>query len=682
MKVGEKTRGQLLSEVSKLRRRISQLEKTIINLKKDKGKLQLINRQLQDINESQTDATFLANNNNELQKANEQRAEEKLRNTHQQLLDIIEFLPDATFVVDRKRRVIAWNQAIEEMTGIPKEKIIGRGDYAYSVPFYGQPMPILIDLIFLSNDKIEHQYQKVERIGNRLFAEAYTPYAYNGKGAFLRASASPLYDRQGNLIGAIESIRDTTRRRQAMEELRLSEERFAKAFHGNPVAMAITTFEGKFIDVNKSLLSVTGFNRDELIGRTAIELNAWADFEERSRLLEKVLKEGAIHNEDFKFCKKSGEKRSGLISMELIYIGGERCLLSLFSDISERKQIEEALKRAEREKKVILESINELVIYLDINMQIKWANKAAGSFIGLEPEQLVGTYCYNIFHKRKSPCPRCTFKKTVETGRFQQFEVNTPHGATWSQRFYPVKGDEGSILGVVEVAHDITERKLEMAMYERLNLIGQMAAGIGHEIRNPMTTVRGFLQVLKDKKECYSFQNFFKLMIEELDRANIIITQFLSLAKNKPVEKMMHNLNTIINTISPLIQADAFKLNTNLILKLNEIPDLFLDDKEVRQLIFNLTHNGLEAMSAGGMLTIKTYIEDDEVVLAVQDQGGGIEPDVLEKLGTPFFTTKDNGTGLGLAVCYSIAARHKARIEVETGSHNTTFLVRFRCYHN
>jgi len=680
MKIEEKTRGQLLEEVSELHQRIYQLEETVINLKRDKAKLQVLNQQLQNMNESQTDITFVLNNN-ESHKANEQRAEEKLRNAHQQLLlDIIEFLPDATFVVDRKRRVIAWNQAIEEMTGIPKKEIIGRGDFAYAVPFYGQPMPILIDLIFLGENYIDHQYQKVERVGKRLFTEAYTPYAYNGKGAFLRASASPLYDRQGNLIGAIESIRDTTRQRQAMKELRLSEARFAKVFHGNPVAMTITALEGTFIDVNKSFLSITGFSQDELIGRTAIELNAWADPKERPRFLEKVLKEGSVHNEEFKFRKKSGELRTGLMSMELINIGGERCLLSLFSDITERKQIEEALKSAERERRVILESISELVIYIDTNMQIKWANKAAGKFIELEPEQLIGAFCYDIFHNRNSPCPRCTFKKSVETGRFQQFEVTTPHGATWSQRFYPVKGDEDSILGVVEVAQDITERKLEMAMYERLNLIGQMAAGIGHEIRNPMTTVRGFLQVLKDKKECVSFQSLFDLMIEELDRANNIITQFLSLAKNKPVEKMMHNLNTIINTITPLIQADAFKLDKNLILELNEIPDLFLDDKEVRQLIFNLTHNGLEAMSPGGNLTIKTYIEEDEVVLAVQDQGAGIEPDVLEKLGTPFFTTKDNGTGLGLAVCYSIAARHKARIEVETGSNDTTFLVRFKCF--
>ncbi|MEW5899031.1 MAG: ATP-binding protein, partial [Bacillota bacterium] len=88
--------------------------------------------------------------------------------------------------------------------------------------------------------------------------------------------------------------------------------------------------------------------------------------------------------------------------------------------------------------------------------------------------------------------------------------------------------------------------------------------------------------------------------------------------------------------------------------------------------------NGLEAMPPGGTLTIKTFQEGEEVVLAVQDEGPGIEPDLLEKIGTPFFTTKDDGTGLGLAVCYSIAARHKAAITVETSPAGTTFFVRFK----
>jgi PAS domain S-box-containing protein len=143
-------------------------------------------------------------------------------------LAIVEFLPDPTFVLDKDRRVIAWNPALEEMTGLKKEDIIGKGNYAYALPFYGVQRPILIDFIFWEDRKNELLYKFVERKGNRIFAETFCPLLYDKKGAFLWGIASPLYDDKGNLIGAIESIRDITKHVQAEKELRLSEERFSK----------------------------------------------------------------------------------------------------------------------------------------------------------------------------------------------------------------------------------------------------------------------------------------------------------------------------------------------------------------------------------------------------------------------------------------------------------------------
>jgi len=230
-----------------------------------------------------------------------------------------------------------------------------------------------------------------------------------------------------------------------------------------------------------------------------------------------------------------------------------------------------------------------------------------------------------------------------------------------------------------QLQHEIDERKRmerEIFLLDRLHLVGEMAAGLGHEIRNPMTTVRGFLQVLRksDSKK----QEYFDLMIEELDRANLIITEFLFLAKNKRVEFKRQDLNKIIKTVLPLIKADSFKANKYIHFSGGDIPEILLDEGEIRQLILNLIRNGLEAMSAGGNLTMSTFVEGQDIVLSVQDEGQGIDPDVLEKMGTPFFTTKDNGTGLGLAVCYSIVARHNACIKIETGSMGTKFLVRFK----
>ncbi|WP_407306473.1 ATP-binding protein [Desulfosporosinus sp. SB140] len=229
------------------------------------------------------------------------------------------------------------------------------------------------------------------------------------------------------------------------------------------------------------------------------------------------------------------------------------------------------------------------------------------------------------------------------------------------------------------LSQEIVERKraeIEMVRMDRLNLIGQMAASISHEVRNPMTTVKGFLQLLKKKQELKD-QEYFDLMIEELDRANSILSEFLSISRNKPTLFERYNLNDLVTSTLPLIEADA-QYNDNLLtVDLNNVPDLQLDTQEIRQLLLNLVRNGFEAMSGGGKLTIKTYFVGREVALVVADQGKGIEQSVLEKLGTPFFTTKEQGTGLGLAVCYGIVSRHNARISVETGLEGTTFYVYF-----
>jgi len=218
----------------------------------------------------------------------------------------------------------------------------------------------------------------------------------------------------------------------------------------------------------------------------------------------------------------------------------------------------------------------------------------------------------------------------------------------------------------------------EFIRLERLNVIGEMAAGIGHEVRNPMTTVRGFLQFLSSKPKYSHDQEYFTLMIEELDRANSTITEYLTLSKHQAVERTTINLNAIITRLLPLITADAIMQNKNIIISTEEIPELLLDEKQICQLILNLVRNGLEAMSPGGKLTIRTLIDHSEVILAIQDEGKGIESHLLDKIGTPFFTTKDSGTGLGLSVCYSIAARHNAKITLETTSSGTIFFIRFK----
>ncbi|HMM22323.1 MAG TPA: response regulator [Selenomonadales bacterium] len=217
-----------------------------------------------------------------------------------------------------------------------------------------------------------------------------------------------------------------------------------------------------------------------------------------------------------------------------------------------------------------------------------------------------------------------------------------------------------------------------LARLDRLNVIGEMAAGIGHEVRNPMTTVRGFLQFLGRKKDLASYKDHFDLMIEELDRANSIIKEFLSLAKDKAMDFKPISLSDLVSDILPMLQADALLHNCSIETNLADAPPVLIDRQSIRQLILNMIRNAIEAMPRGGSIKVRVRRTENKVMLHIEDSGMGIPSEFMDKLGTPFVTSKETGSGLGLAICYRIAQRHDAEISVvsERGK-GTLFTVSF-----
>jgi PAS domain S-box-containing protein len=243
------------------------------------------------------------------------------------------------------------------------------------------------------------------------------------------------------------------------------------------------------------------------------------------------------------------------------------------------------------------------------------------------------------------------------------------------------KSKSNEVIGAVAIVQDITELetlRMELNHVERLSLVGQMAAGITHEIRNPMAVVRGFLQLMREKSPP-TLDHYYRIVMEELDRANGIINDFLSLAQNRPVESEKCHLHDIIKELTPLLWADANLRGQTIEVKLDDsMPELLLNAKEIKQLILNLSRNAMEAMTEKGQLTIETRVTNQGGVLMVSDTGPGIPSGQREKLFEPFFTTKAKGTGLGLALCLSIVERHGGKITVDsTEGQGTTFTVLF-----
>ncbi|WP_051318247.1 ATP-binding protein [Cohnella thermotolerans] len=258
-----------------------------------------------------------------------------------------------------------------------------------------------------------------------------------------------------------------------------------------------------------------------------------------------------------------------------------------------------------------------------------------------------------------------------------RFKNRLYYATAFSWREAPLYRAEGAML----IAHDITEQqrlKDEVDKMERLSLVGQMAASITHEIRNPMAVIRGFVQLLNERSPKEQ-QSYFHIILQELDRANAIINDFLSLAQNRIVEKSESDLHSVLEDLLPLLRADANMRGQMIELRLcDRVDPLELNVKEIKQLILNLARNGMEAMDDKGVLRLETLNLADTVQLKVIDSGVGIPPEKLERLFEPFYTTKANGNGLGLALCLSIVERHNGKIHVESKlGQGTTFVVSF-----
>lgn len=372
--------------------------------------------------------------------------------------------------------------------------------------------------------------------------------------------------------------------------------------------------------------------------------------------------------------KVSSQKKS---SFPLGKIKALKILASTAASAVENARLYTEVQKAEQNYRSIFENATEGIFQITGDGYYSLVNPSMARILGYDkPEDLVST-ATDVNYKS-------LLDGAVERTGIERQICRLDGTVIWvSENIRALRNDQGQTLYFEGTMEDITKRKdaeryeQELARLDRLNIVGELAASIGHEIRNPMTSVRGFLQMLRGKEDCRPYQDYYDLMIEELDRANTIISDYLNMAKNKSSELNPGYLNAIIESLYPMIQADAQYKDEQVILDLDNPPMVFIDEKEIRQLILNLTRNGLEAMSPGGTIIIGTRTEQDQAILFIKDEGPGIDQQLLNRLGTPFLTTKENGTGLGLTVCYGIAARHNAKIEVDTGPKGTTFWVRF-----
>ncbi len=233
--------------------------------------------------------------------------------------------------------------------------------------------------------------------------------------------------------------------------------------------------------------------------------------------------------------------------------------------------------------------------------------------------------------------------------------------------------EKGGRVGGVLCFRDVTEEKKfqrEIIQSEKLAVVGQLAAATAHEIRNPLTSIKGFLQLLehrlKTMEQESEIKEYTRIMVEEVDRMEKIIRDFLLMTKPSDVIREQACLNSVIERVLVLVQNQAILRNIQVVTDLTKLSHVLMHKEAIQQVVLNLMQNALEAMNVGGTLTVQTKEEDKHVVLLVIDTGIGMTDEELQNLGSPFYSTKTEGTGLGLTVSSKIIREHRGQIDVQS----------------
>ncbi len=393
------------------------------------------------------------------QAVSRRRAEIALSDSEQRLADIINFLPDATFAIDRSGKVIAWNLAIEEMTGVPAAEMLGKGNYEYAIPFYGQRQPILIDLIYEPDEVIARKYAHIIRGRDTLITETTLPHP-KGNEVTLMGKASPLYNRQGKIGGAIESIRDITDIKKAEESLRESEERFAAFMDYLPVTAFIKDEQSTNLFINRRMVET--FGEHEWIGKSVHEQfpkEAAEKMVEDDRL---TIREGYRKTIEY-LIDKNGDKKIFETHKFRIDSGNKPPLIGGFAvDITERKIAEDALRESEEKYRSTLDALTDAVTVIDKNFTLTLANTRVREWLRAlgHSDDIIGKQVLDAF-PFLPPSVLDEYRAVFSTGTTMVTEESSKIGneeITTETRKIPLR-EQGNVVAVVAIIRDVTERR-------------------------------------------------------------------------------------------------------------------------------------------------------------------------------------------------------------------------------
>jgi PAS domain S-box-containing protein len=603
----------------------------------------------------------------------------ELRIAHQQLQDIIEFLPDSTFVIDKDKKVIAWNRAIEEMTGVKKQEILGKGNYAYGIPFYGKPRPILIDLISECNEEIEACYKYLERKGYTVYGETSTTNLPGGKKAILWAKASPLLDNGGNIVGAVESIRDITERKISEEALEEANVKLNALIQASPLAILTFDPEGRVQSWNTAAERIFGWKEEEVLGLQPPIIPDDRRHEFRA-LIEINLQGRMFTGVELQRKKKNGSLIDISLSSAPIRdsLGRIRGIVSVMDDITKRKAAERSLRESLHFLQRLIDTIPNPIFYQDTNGRFQGYNQAFERFVDLSRGEIIGKTAYDIYPKEQADWLKASDSDLLNKPGIlvKETTMRLVDGQRVDVIFNRATyaNEDETLAGLVGVIIDITDRKRAEAELKRAKEAAEEAARIkadflanmSHEIRTPLNAVIGMAGLLLDAALSPEHQDCVETIRSSGDTLLAIINDILDFSKidggNMELERHPFDLRSCIEESMDLSAARAAEKGLNLAYEIDDhTPEMIIGDlTRLRQVFVNLISNAVKFTEEGEVFVSvdSRHLKerDYEFHFGIKDTGIGISSDHMNRLFKSFSqidastTRKYGGTGLGLAI--------------------------------
>lgn len=592
------------------------------------------------------------------------RAEKALRESERRLMYIIDFLPDATFVIDKEGEVIAWNHAMEILTGVASVHMLGKGDYEYAKAFYNERRPMLIDLLEESPEIVRARYTQVSKNPDgTLMGEAVFHHPKNGE-LFYYGKAAPLYDSAGNRVGAIETVRDITREKKAEAALTESEAKYRAIFENSGTALISIDEDTTISMCNKEFEKLSGYAKAEIEGNIrwpqfvvdSDDLTRMMDYHHRRRQED----EGLPYTYEFKCRDRQGQLRDVVASV--VMLPGTRQTLAALSDITERKRTEAELREYRhhledlvRERTVELTQAKEAVEsqFAQLQNEIAERKRAEENKIELERQlyqaqkmESIGRLAAGIAHEINTP-----MQFVGDNNRFIQESF-----AALLDFFRKI----GTLARKGMTAENKDEAIHEIAGAAADSDLDYLRAEIPKALQETSEGIRRVTDIVRAMKE-FSHPDQGRKIFANINR-NIETTVLVARNEWKYVAEMRTDLDP-------------------------DLKDVLCFPDFINQVLLNLIVNAAQtiaekvALHPGykGVITLSTRQKECCVEIKISDTGMGIPPKHHSRIFDPFFTTKEvgKGTGQGLSLVYGIIVKkHEGTISFETAENQgTTFII-------